>query len=93
MKGRTARAIGENTDDDGRHTVEQVRSVAHDECHGATAELREIDRPQEADGDADEGGQKKQLPAADDGIGHTATGFPDGTGSLVKKFQLMDVPP
>src|SRR5579872_7203144 len=74
--------VSEDADDDRRHAVEQVGGVADDESDWAGAEFGEVDGAEEADGNADKGGEKQELGAADDGVGHAAAGFADRSGEL-----------
>jgi len=60
---------------DGRHAVEQVRGITHDKSGGAAAKFREINGTKESDGNADEGSEQEHLGAAENGVGHAATGF------------------
>src|SRR5713101_3201047 len=75
-----------NADDDGGNAVEQVRSVTHDKSDGPAAEFRKIDGAKESDGNADERSEQKQLPAADDSVGHAAAGLTHGRGQLGKEI-------
>ncbi len=68
-------AKGKHADDNRRRSIEQIRCVTHDEGHFAAAELREVDGAQESDGNTEKRGQKKQLGAADNSVGHAATRF------------------
>jgi hypothetical protein len=52
-----------------------------------------VDAGHEADRQADQRRQQNDLSAAHDGVGHAAAVSPGGFGSLVKKFQLSDLPP
>src|SRR6058998_2186014 len=53
----------------------KVGSVADDEASAASSKLGQIDPAKKSDGDADQGGKKQQLRAADNGIGHAAAGL------------------
>src|SRR5215470_3718178 len=88
LERKDSQGVGKNADDDRRHAVQQVRSITHDKSHGAAAEFREIDGTQESDGYADERGEQKQLPAAEDGVGHAAAGFPDRRRQLGKEVPV-----
>src|SRR6266852_3407729 len=76
-----------NADDDGRNTVEQVRSVTDDKSDGPAAEFRKIDGAKESDGNADYRREQKQLPAANDSVGHAAAGLTDMSGQFDEEVQ------
>ena len=82
LEGEHDERVGEDADDDGGDAVEQVGGVADDESDGAGAEFREIDGAEKTDRHADERGEEKELGAANDGVGHAAAGFTDGSGEL-----------
>src|ERR1700675_461590 len=77
-----------NADDDGGNAVEQVRSITDDKSGGGAAEFRKINGAKESDGNADERSEQKQLPAADDGVGHTATGLANGSRQFRKEVPV-----
>src|SRR3984957_8331048 len=80
--------VGEDADDDRWDAVEQVGGVADDERDGTGAELRKINRAEEADGHTDYGGEKEKLGAADDGVGHATAGFADGSWELCEEVPV-----
>src|SRR5215472_5323044 len=73
------KAVRENADDNRGDTVHQISRVTHDESRRGAAELSKVDGAKEADRDADQNGEQKQLGAADYSVRHAATGFPHGS--------------
>src|SRR5262249_22864839 len=67
--------VGEDTDDNGGHAVEQVCGIAHDESDRAPTKLGQVDSAKKSYGHADQRSQSEELSAADNRIGHATTGF------------------
>src|SRR5947208_16928397 len=81
-------AVSKNADDDGRHTVEQVRSITDNKSDGAATEFGKIDGAKKSDGNTKEGSKQKHLGAAEDGVGHAAAGFTDGNGQFGEEIPV-----
>src|SRR3989442_335604 len=75
LQRQDQKRVGKNADHNRRHTVEEVGGVADYEASAASSKLGQIDPAKESDGDADQGGKKQQLRAADNRIGHAAAGL------------------
>src|SRR5437016_5406241 len=82
------KAVSKNTDDDGGHAVEQVRSIADNKSDGTAAKFRKIDGAKESDGNTHERSEQEQLGAAENGVGQAATGLADGRWQLSEKIPI-----
>src|SRR5205807_825 len=81
-------AVSKNADDDGRHTVEQVRSITDNKSDGAATEFGKIDGAKKSDRNTKEGSKQQHLGAAEDGVGHAAAGFTNGNGQFGEEIPV-----
>ena len=93
FKGKDDQTVGEDADNDGWDAIEQVGGVTDDESGFSSAELREINGAEKSDRDTQEAARIKSLALPTMALAMPPPVSPTGAGSLVKKSQLMEVPP
>src|SRR6516165_11737634 len=80
---------GQDADNDGGDTVEQIRRVAYYGGERFILEFREIDSGDEANGNSDQRRHSHDLQAAHYGVGHTPAYFAGGLGQLCEEVPVQ----
>src|SRR5579862_1341249 len=82
MHGHHNQGVGKNTDYDRGHAIHQVSSISYNKWKCAPAELRQINSPKQADGNAEQGCKEEELEAAQNRVSHASTLFADRRGKM-----------
>src|SRR6516164_7990545 len=80
--------IGDDSNDDRRDAVQNVRDEAYRVPEAIAAEFGEINARTDADRNSEQAGDAENQHGPSDGIGHAAAGFARRLGSLGKEREI-----